>query len=186
MNLDCAGKTATATTDSLGRFLLISTVAGHCELEIDGTTARDPGKEYGRFFPGVDLVAGVTNALSYTIWMTPLARQDITIPSPTTRDTIITHPKLKGLELHLPSNTVIRDQNTGQVITKITMSPVPIGRPPFPLPLGVSVPFYFTIQPGGAYVEVGGGRYAPGKGAQLVYPIAERRTQALEELQRRR
>ena len=37
LNLDCAGKLATAKTDSLGRFLLISTVAGHCGLEIDGT-----------------------------------------------------------------------------------------------------------------------------------------------------
>jgi RHS repeat-associated protein len=170
LNLDCAGKTATATTDSQGRFLLISTQAGHCELEIDGTTARDPGKEYGRFYPGVDLVAGRTNVLPYTIWMTALDKKEVTIPSPTTGDTVITHPGLKGLELHLPANTVIRDQKTGQVITKITLSPVPIGRPPFPLPEGVAVPFYFTIQPGGAYVEVGGSRYSPGKGAQLVYP----------------
>ena len=42
------------------------------------------------------------------------------------------------------------------------------------LPVGVAVPFYFTIQPGGAYVEVGGSRYAPGKGAQLVYPNRSR------------
>ena len=40
----------------------------------------------------------------------------------------------------------------------------------YTLPVGVAVPFYFTIQPGGAYVEVGGSRYAPRKGAQLVYP----------------
>jgi hypothetical protein len=39
---------------------------GHCELEIDGTTAQEPGKEYGRFFHGVDLVPGITNALPYT------------------------------------------------------------------------------------------------------------------------
>src|SRR5205814_9719763 len=130
MKLDCAGKTATATTDSLGRFLLISTVGGHCELEIDGTTARDPGKEYGRFFPGVDLVAGVTTALSYTIWMPPLDKKEVTIPSPTISETVITHSNLKGLELHLPPNTVIRDYN-GQVITKLTLSPVPVGRPPF-------------------------------------------------------
>jgi hypothetical protein len=34
----------------------------------------------------------------------------------------------------------------------------------------VAVPFYFSVQPGGAFVEVGGSRYAPGQGATLVYP----------------
>lgn len=70
LNLDCAGKVTSGKSDSTGRFLLVGVPAGHCELEIDGTTAREPGRSYGRFYPGVDLQPGMTNVLPYTIWMT--------------------------------------------------------------------------------------------------------------------
>ncbi|MBL8212614.1 MAG: hypothetical protein JNK87_18010 [Bryobacterales bacterium] len=51
-----------------------------------------------------DVLAGRTNVLPYTIWMTTIDRgQEVTIPSPTTRDTVITHPRMKGLELRLPA-----------------------------------------------------------------------------------
>jgi len=72
-------------------------------------------------------------------------------------------------DLALLNFVVIRDYN-GQVIRKLGITQIPINRPPFPLPAGVPVPIYFTVQPGGAYIEVGGSRYAPGKGATLIYP----------------
>lgn len=37
-----------------------------------------------------------------------------------------------------------------------------VDRTPFPLPEGVRVPIYFTVQPGGAYVEP--------QGARVIYP----------------
>jgi hypothetical protein len=44
---------------------------------------------------------------------------------------------------------------------------IPVDQPPFPLPTGVEVPVYFTIQPGGGYLD----SYAPWPaGARLVYP----------------
>jgi YD repeat-containing protein len=57
----------------------------------------------------------------------------------------------------------------GTVVREISITPIPVDQPPFPLPTGVQVPIYFTIQPGGAYVAVhayGNAR----KGAWLVYP----------------
>lgn len=50
----------------------------------------------------------------------------------------------------------------------MSITPIPVDRPPFPLPTGVDVPIYFTIQPGGAYIYTSGS-YGP-KGAWLVYP----------------
>ena len=109
----------------------------------DVTMTLDCGRQlrsYGRYFPGVDLLAGRTNVLPYTIWMTPIDRsQEVTIPSPTTRETVITHPKLRGLELRLPAQTVIRDYR-GQVLTRLGITPIPHNRPPLPLPKGGPVP----------------------------------------------
>jgi RHS repeat-associated protein len=162
------GKTNFKTkTDSTGRFLLEDTPSGHCELEIDGSTAQNDGNEYGLFFPSVDIRPGITNVLPYTIWLTPLdMAHEVTIPSPTTSEVIVKNPNLPGLELRLPPNATITDYD-GKAVKKLTITKVPLGRPPFPLPKGVAVPFYFTIQPGGAYISVTGN--GP-KGAQLYYP----------------
>jgi Domain of unknown function (DUF6531) len=44
----------------------------------------------------------------------------------------------------------------------LSITPLPVDRPPFPLPPGVRVPVYFTIQPGGSYI-------LPPR-ARLIYP----------------
>ncbi|HEX6699181.1 MAG TPA: RHS repeat-associated core domain-containing protein [Gaiellaceae bacterium] len=151
----------TTKADDTGRFLLSEAPDGHHVLIVDGRAAGTPGKQYGRFEIGVDIVAHRTNALDYTIWMPKLDNAgEATIASPTTQETVVKTPKIPGLELHLQPGTTITDEN-GKPITKISISPVPVDRPPFPLPLGVTVPLYFTIQPGGAYLS---------KPAQLIYP----------------
>ena len=38
------------------------------------------------------------------------------------------------------------------MVRELSITPIPVDRPPFPLAKNVSVPVYFTIQPGGAYV----------------------------------
>ncbi len=90
----------------------------------------------------------------------------VTIPSPTTAATVITTPHIPGLELHLPARTVIRDRH-GNRVTQVTITPIPVDRPPFPLPAGTDVPIYFTIQPGGSRIYVYGS-YT--QGARLHYP----------------
>jgi len=156
-------------SDSCGRFLLKDIPAGHQVLIIEGATANTAGKRYGRFEFGDEIKVGVTNKLDFKIWMSLLdVAHEIAIPSPTIKETILTTPTMPGLELHLPAGTVITDAS-GKVVTKITITPIPLDRPPFPLPF-VVVPTYFTIQPGGAYISVNG---AGPKGAQLFYPNTE-------------
>jgi RHS repeat-associated protein len=158
----------TTQTDNTGRFLLAEIPAGHHELVIDGRTASKPRRTYGLFEAGVNMEVGKTNVLSYTIWMPKIdTAHTVTIPSPTTAEVVITTPRIPGLELRIPPRTVIRDHE-GIVATQISITPIPLDRPPFPLPRGVDVPIYFTVQPGGAYIHTYGST-GP-KGARLIYP----------------
>jgi RHS repeat-associated protein len=156
-------------SDSTGRFLLKDIPAGHQVLIIEGATANSPGKVYGRYEFGDEIKPGVTNKLDFKIWMSLLdMAHEITIPSPTKKETVLSTPTMPGLELHLPAGTVITDVN-GKVVTKITITPVPLDRTPLPIPF-VRVPIYFTIQPEGAYISVNG---SGPRGASLFYPNAE-------------
>src|SRR5439155_1421086 len=72
LELNCGevkGKRNRAVSDGTGRFLIANVPTGHCELEIDGTTVRAGSDVHGIFTPGVDITAGRTNVLPYTIWM---------------------------------------------------------------------------------------------------------------------
>jgi hypothetical protein len=91
----------------------------------------------------------------------------VRIASPTSAETVVTTPFIPGLELHLPAGTVIKDEE-GDTVHEVSITPIPVDRPPFPLPRNVEVPIYFTIQPGGSYVSTVN-RSGP-RGAQLVYP----------------
>jgi len=139
---------------------------------MDGRSAGRPGRMFGVFEHGLTLTHGRTNVLPFTIWMPVLDLANrVRIQSPTRGEVVVTTPRIPGLELHLPPGTIIRD-GEGDVVREISITPIPVDRPPFPLPPGVDVPVYFTIQPGGSYVYTGGGWPAPGipRGAWLVYP----------------
>jgi len=158
-----------ARTDSTGRFLLRELTAGHHVLWIDATTANHDSSFYGTYEVGVTILPNKTNVLNYTIWMTRLdMAHAITIASPTTTEKVLTSPSIPGLELHLTPNTTITDRN-GKVVHQVSITPVPLDKPPFPLPAGVTVPIYFTVQPGGAYIKVGSTTNGA-KGARLIYP----------------
>ncbi len=153
---------ASAQTDQTGRFLLTNVATGHQVMRLDGRPASVPSRTYGTFKIGVDITDGKTNLLGYTIWMPKLdTAHAVNIQSPTTKQTVITNPHIPGLELRLPAQTVIRDMDANTV-TQLTITPIPTNQPPFPLPSGVSVPVFFTIQPGGSQV-------IPPR-AQLIYP----------------
>jgi RHS repeat-associated protein len=163
----------TTTTDESGRFLLSfgAVSSGWKELWIDGRTANRGQSTYGTFEVGVHVTAGETNVLPFVVWMPKIdTAHKVTVTSPTTAEVVITTPSIPGLELHLPPGTVIRDHE-GQVVHDVSITPIPLDRPPFPLPVGVDVPIYFTIQPGGAYVHVeGSGTAGYARGARLIYP----------------
>src|ERR1051325_10168028 len=161
-NVTLQARNVNTQTDATGRFLLSSLPSGHCVLKIDGTSANSSGTTYGVFRVGVEIQPAQTNVLSFTIWMPKLdMAHAVNIQSPTTRETIITSPRIPGLELRLPVQTVIRDLE-GQTVTKLSITPIPTDQPPFPLPPGIDVPVFFTIQPGGSQI-------IPPR-AQLIYP----------------
>jgi RHS repeat-associated protein len=167
-------------TDSTGRFLLTGLTAGHHVMWIDGGTANHLNATYGLHEVGVTIEAGKTNPLGFTIWMTRLDTQHVmTIPSPTLTETVITNPLMPGLEVHLPANTTITDRY-GRIVRQVSLTPVPLDKPPYPLPVGAHIPMYFTLQPGGAYINVDGYTVKKaasaksnskdiGRGARLIY-----------------
>ena len=156
------------TTDETGRFLVTGVPAGGQTLVVDAGSASTRKTKYGLFMIAVDVVATKTTALPYTVWMPVIdVEHAITIPSPTTRDIVVTTPLVPGLEVHVPARVRLRKPD-GTLATEIGVTPIPVDRPPFPLPAGVQVPVYFTLQPGGAVVEnVGNG---PSPGIALVFP----------------
>ena len=159
-----------ARTDATGRFLLaardIST--GWHTLEIDGKATRGNNANYGKYEVAVWITSGKTAVLPYTVWLPKIdSAHAIRIASPATSETVITTPLIPGLELQIPAGAVITDEN-GRAVREISITPIPVNQPPFPLAANVNVPIYFTIQPGGAYVAVSGSSgYA---GARVIYP----------------
>jgi RHS repeat-associated protein len=135
---------------------------------IDGRTASRKQVTYGVFKDGVDVTAGRTNVLKYTIWMPQIdTAHAVTLPVPTTSEVVVTTPLARGLEFHIPAGTTITDID-GKVTNQVSITPIPISQPPFPLAPGVIPPVYFTIQPGGGYLSV---KNSDGpKGAWLIYP----------------
>jgi RHS repeat-associated protein len=157
-------------SDATGRFLIKDVTSGHRVLIMDGEPAGGRGVFYGTYQVGVDIVAGQTTVLRYMIWMTELDKaNEVRIPSPTVGETVVRTPAEPGLELHLPANTVIKDLG-GNIVTQLGITMIPVNQPPFPLPMGVHVPIYFTIQPGGAYLENTTSDMPWPNGAQLYYP----------------
>ena len=154
-------------TDRTGRFLLLldGLASGEHTFAIDARTANRPNRTYGFYEVRWKIAAGRTNVLPFTIW-SPLidTAHQVTIPSPTTQETVITTPTMPGLELHLPAGTTIVGED-GKVARTVSLTPIPLDRTPFPLPANATFTMFFTIQPGGAYLRTTGYR-----GAWLVYP----------------
>ena len=156
-------------TDRTGRFLLrLNTVSpGRRILQIQGKSASRVDRQYGFYEYGLTVPAGHTTVLPFTIWMPKLdTRHAVAVPSPTEREVVVTTPYMPGLELHLPPQTTLRDED-GNPVKKVSITPIPIDRPPFPLAKNVDVLEYFTAQPGGTYIQTAAD--AP-RGAWIVYP----------------
>jgi RHS repeat-associated protein len=161
------GKTQTET-DRTGRFLLRNISSSHVAMVIDGRTASTKHVSYGVFEDGVDVTPTQTNILKYTIWMPEIdTRNAVPLSVPTSEEVVVTTPRIPGLELHIPAGTTVTDID-GHTAQQVSITPIPVSQPPFPLPPGVNVPVYFTVQPGGGYLTVS--RSEGPQGAWLVYP----------------
>ncbi|MFD9961637.1 DNRLRE domain-containing protein [Amycolatopsis sp. NPDC058986] len=147
-------------TDDQGKFALTGLPDGHVVLRVDGR-ANATGRAFGAFDIGVDTHAGQMLVLPYTVFLPEIdTAATVHVPSPTTGETVLTTKAIPGLEVRLPAGSVVRDAD-GTVVTELSLTPIPIDRPPFPLP-PTKVPVYFTVQPGGSYLFP--------EGATIVYP----------------
>ena len=155
-----------ARTDAQGVFVLAGLRAGRQEVFVDGRTASHGEVQYGRFLVGANIQAKAIGHMPFVMYLPRvLPRDEITLPSPTSREVVLTHPDMPGLELHVPAGTVFKDRE-GHVLTHIAIVPTPVDHAPFPLP--DNFPMYFTIQPGDAVVE--GLTPEAAKGIRVVYP----------------
>jgi len=155
-----------ARTDARGVFVLQAIPAGRQALFVDGGSANHGEVHYGRFVVGADVRANAIAHMPFVMYLPRiLPRDEITLPTPTTREVVLTHPDMPGLELHIPAGVVFKDRN-GHVLTHIALVPTPVDHAPFPLPN--NFPMYFTIQPGDAVMQ--GLTPEAAKGIRVVYP----------------
>src|SRR5262249_5124390 len=153
-------------TDASGRFLLSFIDAGYPTMTIEGATASRPGRTYGHFVVGVDIEDGETTVLPYTIWMPLIDTAHATpLPVPTTTEDVATTPRIPGLEVHVPGGVIL--QTHAGPLTSISLTQIPVDRPPFPLPDGAK--FSFTPQTHSALVERPDGSASP-SGVRFVMP----------------
>jgi RHS repeat-associated protein len=152
-----------ALTDDNGQFLLTDIPTGPQILLIDGRDPSKGNKEYGLYEARVEILAGLTNVLPFTIWLPRINKSKaVKIPSPTTQEVVVTTRDIPGLELRIPPGVTIHDYD-GNVVTEVSITAIPLDRTPFPLPAHVEVPVYFTIQPGSAEL-------LNNAEARLIYP----------------
>ncbi|MEU9744287.1 RHS repeat-associated core domain-containing protein [Streptomyces niveus] len=151
-----------ARTDAQGRFLLTGIADTSTTLVVDGASANNSTRQYGRYDIRIMPKAGRTVDLGFPVWMTPLdTKNTVKFAAPAKADVVLKTPKIPGLEVRIPKGSVVRDEN-GKPVTELGITAIPIDRPPFPLPDNGIVPVYFTVQPGGTYVFP--------EGAQIIYP----------------
>jgi RHS repeat-associated protein len=159
------GKLATVS-DANGEFLLTDVPPGDPVVQIDGSSANTARRHYGRYFHQVHIEAGKVNALPQPVWMVKLdTKHAIKLASPTTKEVVLTNPKLPGVEVRLPPGTVIRDAD-GKIVTEVSLTPVPADQTPFAMPYG-EIPVYYTLQPGGAMIQSLSGKL---QGVKIIYP----------------
>lgn len=165
-NIDVSIGSQHVRTDSGGRFKLTGVPAGSQTLYVDGTTADTPNHSYGQFVTNVVLRKGVVLPLPYRMYLPRILPRDVVaIPSPTTRDMVITQPDVPGLEIHIPAGTVIKDYK-GKIVTQLAIVPTPVDRAPFPLTQ--NFPVFVSLEPGGATIQNLNPKAA--QGIQVVYP----------------
>ena len=156
----------TTQTDRSGRFLLAGIPTGYQTLIMDGSTANRPGRTYGIFDYGLYPKAGHTKVLPFTIWMPLLDTHNaVALPVPTPREVVVTTPRVPGLEVRIPENIVL--QTTAGPLRWMSLTEIPVDRPPFPLPEGST--FFFTPQAHGADVLRPDGSPSP-KGVRMIMP----------------
>ena len=158
-------------TDTSGRFLLEEPPTGQSVMILDArgaVVANDTYlSDYGYYSIRVTAAENQTTQLPFTDWLPKIDHQHaVGITSPLVAPIAVSTPTVPGLELQIPKGAVITDPD-GKLVTQVSITSVPSRRPPYPLPRNVTVPTYYTIQPGGSVLSSADGSWL---GAQLIYP----------------
>jgi RHS repeat-associated protein len=164
------GQVRTSTNQD-GLFLLENVAPGEGVLVIDGRHGRlrdtSEAVDHGIYEARIRVEAGRTTSLPWVSWLPRIDHaHDVVLAAPTAEDAVARTPAVPGLELRIPKGAVLTGID-GEVVRYVGLTPVPVNRPPFPLPRNVNVPIYFTAQPGGAVIS---GAHGEWLGAQVVYP----------------
>ncbi|WP_197090841.1 RHS repeat-associated core domain-containing protein [Bradyrhizobium sp. LTSP849] len=163
--------TVRTQTDEHGLYLLEGVGPGEAVLVIDGRKARKPNEsaeiDHGIHETRVKAEVGRTTALPWVSWLPRIDHEHETVLGvPLADDAVATTPRIPGLELRIPKGAVLTGID-GEAVTRVSLTAIPVNRPPFPLPRHVEVPIYFTAQPGGAVISSTDGQWL---GMQVVYP----------------
>jgi RHS repeat-associated protein len=150
-------------TDTDGQFLLTGVPTGEGHLHVDGAGVYSGGRHYTEHFVHVVVAAGETTQLPHPMFLPRVdPATEVAISSPADHEILLTHQAIPGLEVRIPEGTVLRHQD-GRIVTHVSITPIPVDRAPYPPP--VAFPVYFTLQPGGAYVDGD-----PSKAIKVIYP----------------
>ena len=164
-NVEISSGGLSTRTGQDGRFEL-SLKPGKHVLYIDGMGAGGKDRDYAQVVVGVEVRSGELTELPHAIYLPRIRAIDwVGIPSPTTKETVVTHPDLPGLEVRIPAGTVIRDRKGG-LVTRVAIVPFPLDRAPFMTP--ANFPAAFLVNPMGAVVQGLDPRKSPG--IRVTYP----------------
>lgn len=157
-----------ATTNARGRFRLTKLVPGRRTLIIDGTGPRSGAARYGAFEAAVFVQPTRRTDLPFTIWLQKLdLARTMTLPAGVLkRPFVLRTGAIPGLQVRFPAGSKVIDRH-GRQVRRISITRIPVKRPPHPLPAGVRVPVYYSIQPSLSRVVRADGR--PAK-ARIIYP----------------
>jgi RHS repeat-associated protein len=150
-----------ATTDFAGRFLLQGVQPGSNNVFVDGSTARVKGEAFGSYGIAVDAKGRTTTEIDYPIWLSAKdSRNEVHIQNPLPNRLVLTNPSMPEFELVFPKGSTLTNEN-GNPVTKVGLTPIPLDRGPFPMP--VTNPFFmrWMVQPGPLHVS--------GPGAEVIY-----------------
>lgn len=143
--------TQSVQTDASGRFLITGLSSGVTQLKIDGTSVQINGRHYTQHFIRVNLKSGQTTLVPNPIYLPRVdPATEVSVSSPADHDLVLTHPAIPGLQVIIPKGAVLREPD-GKIVSRLSITPVPVDRPPYPTPTRFSV--YFTLQPGGAFID---------------------------------
>jgi len=145
-----------AFTDDAGRFVLTGLEAGRVVLTVDARSTGLGARSFGIYQIGADAVEDVTTPLDHTIWLTAIDQSSVVhIDSyPLPERLVITSDEMPGFEVHIPRGATIVDSE-GQEVHDITLTQLPVDRPPFPDPELNPLMMRYTLQPGDATVAGG-------------------------------